>query len=167
MLDTELGTRNEKTNSCTVVDSALQKLISNNNNWIDKRAAHWSFPVFSMPDIEEFTVHIINLKQDYIICWFYLFLKNYLFIILAVLSLHCCGWASHHHGFSCCRAWAVGIKGFSSCGSTGAQWHHGMWDLPRPGIKPVSLVLQGKFLTTGPPEKPSFSSFSLVLLVVF
>ena len=40
MLGTGLGTRNEKTNSCTVMDSALQKLMSNNNNWIDKRAAH-------------------------------------------------------------------------------------------------------------------------------
>ena len=29
-----------------------------------------------------------------------------------------------------------------------------MWDLPRPGIKPVSLVSQGRFLTTGPPGKP-------------
>ena len=29
-----------------------------------------------------------------------------------------------------------------------------MWDPPGPGIKPVSLVLQGKFLTTGPPGKP-------------
>ena len=28
-----------------------------------------------------------------------------------------------------------------------------MWDLPRPGIKHVSLVSQGRFLTTGPPGK--------------
>ena len=25
-----------------------------------------------------------------------------------------------------------------------------MWDLPRPGVKPVSLALQGGFLATGP-----------------
>ena len=30
-----------------------------------------------------------------------------------------------------------------------------MWDLPRPGIKLVSLALQGRFLITGPPGKPS------------
>ena len=30
-----------------------------------------------------------------------------------------------------------------------------MWDLPRPGIEPVSLALQGKFLTTGPSGKSS------------
>ena len=29
-----------------------------------------------------------------------------------------------------------------------------MWDLPRPGIKPVSPALQGRLLTTGPPGKP-------------
>ena len=28
-----------------------------------------------------------------------------------------------------------------------------MWDLPGPGIKPVSLALRGEFLTIGPPGK--------------
>ena len=30
----------------------------------------------------------------------------------------------------------------------------GMWDLPGPGIKPVSLALQGGFSTIVPPRKP-------------
>ena len=29
-----------------------------------------------------------------------------------------------------------------------------MWDLPRPGLEPVSLALAGGFLTTAPPGKP-------------
>ena len=29
----------------------------------------------------------------------------------------------------------------------------GMWDLPRPGIKPVSPALAGGFVTTEPPGK--------------
>ena len=29
-----------------------------------------------------------------------------------------------------------------------------MWDLPRPGLEPVSLALAGRFLTTAPPGKP-------------
>ena len=29
-----------------------------------------------------------------------------------------------------------------------------MWDLPRPGLKPVSPALAGRFLTTAPPGKP-------------
>jgi len=28
-----------------------------------------------------------------------------------------------------------------------------MWDLPRPGIEPVSSALAGGFFTTGPPGK--------------
>ena len=42
--------------------------------------------------------------------------------------------------------------GFSSCGSW-AELLHGMWDLPRPGIEPVSPALAGGFLTTAPPGK--------------
>ena len=41
----------------------------------------------------------------------------------------------------------------SSCGS-GAQLLRGMWDLPRPGLGPVSPALAGRFSTTAPPGKP-------------
>ena len=44
-------------------------------------------------------------------------------------------------------------RGLSSCGAP-AQLSRGMWDHPGPGIKPMSLALQGRFLTTGPPGKP-------------
>ena len=30
-----------------------------------------------------------------------------------------------------------------------------MWDLPRPGLKPMSPALAGGFLTTAPPGKPN------------
>ena len=46
----------------------------------------------------------------------------------------------------------------SSCGS-GAQLLRGMWDLPRPGLEPVSPALAGRFSTTAPPGKPGFSFF--------
>ena len=42
----------------------------------------------------------------------------------------------------------------SSCGSR-AQLRRGMWDLPRPGLKPVSPALAGRFSTTAPPGKPN------------
>ena len=57
---------------------------------------------------------------------------------------------------------AWGLSSFSSrapeyrlisCG-TRAQLPHSTWDLPRPGIEPVSLAWQGGFLTAGPPRKP-------------
>ena len=41
----------------------------------------------------------------------------------------------------------------SSCGSR-AQLLRGMWDLPRPGVKPVSPALAGGLATTAPPGKP-------------
>ena len=41
----------------------------------------------------------------------------------------------------------------SSCGSW-AQSLRGMWDLPRPGLEPVSPALAGRFPTTAPPGKP-------------
>ena len=46
----------------------------------------------------------------------------------------------------------------SNCGSR-AQSLRGMWDLPRPGLEPVSPALAGRFSTTAPPGKPSISSF--------
>ena len=63
-------------------------------------------------------------------------------------TLHCCAWASHCGGFSCCGAWAldtwasvVVAHGLTSCGSQAlehrlsscgaqAQLLRGMWDLP-------------------------------------
>ena len=42
----------------------------------------------------------------------------------------------------------------SSCGLW-AQLLRGMWDLPRPGLEPVSPALAGRFSTTAPPGKPN------------
>ena len=41
----------------------------------------------------------------------------------------------------------------SNCGSR-AQLFCGTWDLPRPGLEPVSPALTGRFSTTAPPGKP-------------
>ena len=43
----------------------------------------------------------------------------------------------------------------SNCGAW-AQLLCGMWDLPRPGLEPVSPALAGRFSTTAPPGKPCF-----------
>ena len=45
------------------------------------------------------------------------------------------------------------MRRLSSCGSR-AQFLRGMWDLPRPGLEPVSPALAGRFSTTAPPGKP-------------
>ena len=46
----------------------------------------------------------------------------------------------------------------SSRGSR-AQLLRGMWDLPRPGLEPVSPALAGRFSTTAPPGKPCIWHF--------
>ena len=52
--------------------------------------------------------------------------------------------------------WSMGFGhlGFSSCGAQ-AWMPHGMWNLPGPGIEPVSLAFAGGFLSTVPPGKSS------------
>ena len=79
-------------------------------------------------------------------------------------TLHCSAW-TYCGGFSCCGARALGARasvvvacGLSSCGSR-AQLLRGMWDLPRPGLEPVSPALAGRFLTTTPPGKSPLHIF--------
>ena len=45
------------------------------------------------------------------------------------------------------------MRRLSSCGSR-AQLLRGMWDLPGPGLEPVSPALAGRLSTTAPPGKP-------------
>ena len=51
------------------------------------------------------------------------------------------------------RASVVAALRLSSCGAWAYELLHGMWDLPRSGIKPVSPALAHRFLSTGPPGK--------------
>ena len=94
------------------------------------------------------------------------------FLQLRRATLHCGVQASHCRGFSCCGAQTLGARasivvahGLGCCGSqalerrlsssgTQAQLLCSMWDLPRPGLKPMSPALAGRFLTTVPPGKP-------------
>ena len=54
----------------------------------------------------------------------------------------------------------------SNCGSQ-AQLLRGMWDLPRPGLKPLSPALAGRLSTTAPPGKPHFFCFLTLLLMSY
>ena len=88
---------------------------------------------------------------------------------MAVLGLRFCARA-----FSSCGKWGplfIAVRGpltivaslvvehrlqthrLSNCGSR-AQPLCGMWDLPRPGLEPMSPALAGGFSTTAPPGKP-------------
>ena len=66
------------------------------------------------------------------------------------LLSNCSTWASHCSGFSCCRAQALDAQVLLWCIGLVA---HGMWNLPGPGVKPVSHALAGRFLSTVPPGK--------------
>ena len=91
---------------------------------------------------------------------------------MAALGLRCGARASHCGGLSCCGARALGARasvtvahGLGSCSSraperrlsscgAGAQLLRGMWDLPGPGLEPISPALAGGLSTTAPPGKP-------------
>ena len=62
--------------------------------------------------------------------------------------------SSRHAGFSSCGTRALEHR-LSSCG-TRAQLLRGMWDLPGPGIEPVSPTLAGRYLTIAPQGKSPF-----------
>ena len=95
-------------------------------------------------------------------------------------TLHRVARASHCGGFSCCGAWALGTQAsvvvahrLSSCGpwalecrlSSCGTWAWllcSMWDLPGPGLKPMSPALAGGFLTTVPPGRSSYLLYLLL-----
>ena len=58
---------------------------------------------------------------------------------------------SRAHALSNCRSWALECR-LNRCGAR-AKLLHGMWNLPGPGIKPVSPALAGRFLTTELPGR--------------
>ena len=56
------------------------------------------------------------------------------------------------HGLSSCGSQALEGR-LSSCGAL-AYLLRGMWDLPGPGLEPVSPAFAGRFSTAVPPGKP-------------
>ena len=56
------------------------------------------------------------------------------------------------HGVINYGSWVLEHR-LSNCGTL-AQLFHGMWDLPRLGLKPVSPTLAGRFFSTEPPGSP-------------
>ena len=113
----------------------------------------------------------IKVKQFFLfVCFKYLFI----YLFMAVLGLHFCARASSSCGergplfiavrgpltvaASLVAEHRLQTRRLSRCGSQ-AQLLRGMWDLPRPGLKPVSPALAGRFSTTAPPGKPSKTIF--------
>ena len=126
------------------------------HNWgweKNKGSYHWLFSIYNM-------YHLFFLD---------LFFFFFFYLYLAVLGLRFCARA-----FSSCgklgplfiavrRPLTIAAslvaenrlqtRRLSNCGSR-AQLLRGMWNLPRPGLKPMSPALAGRFSTTAPPGKP-------------
>ena len=125
---------------------------------------------------------IIFLKISLVLFFFNTLFIYFIYLFMTVLGLSFCVRA-----FSSCGKWGplfIAVRGplfivgsgpftiaappvaghrlqtrrLSSCGSR-AQLRRGMWDLPRPGLKPVSPALAGRFSTTAPSGKPKLSLF--------
>ena len=83
---------------------------------------------------------------------------------------HCSAFSScgaqslKHSGFGSCGTWAQQLRLTSSRGQAQQLWpmclgSPSVWNLPRPGIKPMSSTWTGRFLTTGPPGKSSLFTY--------
>ena len=100
------------------------------------------------------------------LCWVFVATQFFSSCGKQGLLSSCGAWAFYCSGISCCRTQTLEHEGFicfssqalerrlRSCGAR-ASLLCGMWDLPRPGIKPVSPALASGFFTTEPPRKPS------------
>ena len=98
------------------------------------------------------------------LCWVFIAACRLYLVVVSRDYSSCDAQASHCGGFSCV-AWSLEPRQ-SSCGAQ-AQLPCSMWNLPGPGVNPMSSALAAGFLTTGPPGKFSmfdFESLSGVLI---
>ena len=100
-----------------------------------------------------FKIYLINLFIYFWLCWVFVSVRG-LSLVAASGGHSSSRWAGlslsqplllREHRLQMCR--------LSSCGSRD-QLLRSMWDLPRPGLEPVSPALVGIFSTTAPPGKP-------------
>ena len=126
----------------------------------------------------DFVLNMLNARRNFLIIYLFLFIYFIALSLCGYvrtfsscgewgLSSSCSAWDSYFSGFFYCRAQTLGAwasvvaacklishglqalegAGFSSCGSQ-AYLLCSMWNLPSPGIEPVSPALAGRFFTT-------------------
>ena len=85
------------------------------------------------------------------LCWVFVAARRLSLVAVSGGTLRCGVWASYCSGFSCYRPRALGtrasvvvVRWLSSCAER-ALLLRGMWDLPGPGLEPVSPALPGGF----------------------
>ena len=112
------------------------------------------------------------------VLFFFLIATLFIYLFIYLFIFGCVGSSFHARAFSSCgkqgplfiavcRPLTIAASlvaehrlqtsRLNSCGSR-AQSLRGMWDLPRPGLEPVSPALAGRSSTTAPPGKPCICS---------
>ena len=121
---------------------------------------------------------MVNIIHPLFFFFIFIYLLFIYYLFFAVLGLRFCARA-----FSSCGGWGpllittrgpltiaaslvaehrLQTRRLSSCDSR-TQLLHGMWDLPRPGLEPVSPALAGRLSTTAPPGKPPSSVLTQIV----
>ena len=121
-----------------------------------------------------FLIYLFNLFFNFWLHWIFVAVRGLPLVAASggYSSLQCAGFSlrwllssrsmgSRYSGFSSCGTRALERR-LNSCGAL-AYLLCGMWDLPGPGIEPMSPALVGGFLTTAPPGKPLVSYWSTVM----
>ena len=131
-----------------------------------KRLMHFFFIFMDSNKSEVFPTHVAKALW---FCFFFFFFNFIATLFIYLFIFGCVGSSVHARAFSGYGKWGplfIAVRGpftiaappvaghrLSSCGSR-AQPPRDMWDLPRPGLEPVSPALAGRFSTTAPPGKP-------------
>ena len=113
-------------------------------------------------------------------CGFFCVCVCFIYLFMAVLDLRFCARAFSSRGkwgplfltvhgpltiaASLVAEHRLQTRRLSNCGSR-AHLLRGMWDLPKPGLEPVSPALAGRVSTTVPPGKPSSCGFIFISLM--
>ena len=146
---------------------SLRSYLPSNSQWFENGQITGTRSQWHSPDHREgLWIDLISMNLN---TFFFFLINLFIYLFLAVLGLRFCARA-----FSSCGERGplfIAVRGpltiaaslvaehrlqthwLSSCGSW-AQLLSCMWDLPRPGLEPVSPALAGRFSTTAPPGKP-------------
>ena len=138
--------------------------------------SYWFVLIFHLSDINLLCIVAIFVASVYFLFCLECFWKRFvdlflaesrLFLVAAGGVLSRCGaWASHCGSFSCGGAQALGawVSVDAACRLRGCgkpcSLPCSIWDLPRPGIEPMSPALAGGFLTIEPSGKP-YNAFEI------
>ena len=135
------------------------------NYWMTKEV-----PILNTLNYSHAKITLLNSEMIYMNLWLWVWFTFFFFkfICLAALRLHCCvrAFSSFSEG-GYSSLWCMGfslqwllllpphIPGLAGLVvmAHGLSCPDALWHLPRPGIKPMSPALAGRFLTTGPPEE--------------